>query len=113
MGVARSKLIRHPPRRRGVIAHRPPCLLLLVRHRQVAEQGFRPDMALRACNYPQITGPVLSREHAEAEVGRLLQKRKADVAWGLVSFARGDGGTGEAGGVAGKQAAALQRGHRQ
>ena len=76
----RSKLVRHFPRRRGVVAHIRPCLLLLVRHRQVAEKGFRPDMTLWACNYPQITGPVLSREHAEAEVGRLLQKRKADVA---------------------------------
>ena len=62
-------------------------------------------MALRACNNPQITGPVLSREitklvisHAEAEVGRLLQKRKADAVGELISFARGDGGIGEAGG---------------
>ena len=62
-------------------------------------------MALRACNNPQITGPVLSSEitklvisHAEAEVGRLLQKRKADAVGELISFARGDGGIGEAGG---------------
>ena len=62
-------------------------------------------MALRACNNPQITGPVLSREitklvisHAEAEVGRLLQKRKADAVGELISFARGDEGIGEAGG---------------
>jgi len=62
-------------------------------------------MALRACNNPQITGPVLSREitklvisHAEAEVGRLLQKRKADAVGELISFARDDGGIGEAGG---------------
>ena len=62
-------------------------------------------MALRACNNPQITGPVLSREitklvisHAEAEVGRLLQKRKADAVGELISFARDDGGIGEVGG---------------
>ena len=64
-------------------------------------------MALRACNNPTITKSALSREitklvivHAEAEVGRLLQARKADAtdkAGGLVSFARGDGGMGETG----------------
>ena len=74
-------------------------------------------MAIRLCYNPQITGPMLSREitklvisHEEAEVGRLLQKQKADAAGGLVSFARGDEGTGEAG-EGGKQAAALPRGH--
>ena len=77
-------------------------------------------MALRACNNLTITKSALSREitklvivHAEAEVGRLLQARKADAtdaAGGLVSFARGNGGTGGDGGDGGegvKQAAAL------
>ena len=97
MGVARSKLIRHPLRRCSVIAHCRPSLLLLVNHQQVAEQGFRSDMVPRACNYPHITDPVLSHEQIEARLSRLLRKRKADVAWGLVSFARGNGGTKEAG----------------
>lgn len=60
-------------------------------------------MAIRACDNPRITSSVLSREinklvivHAEAEVRRLLHKRKADAARGLISFARGDGRTWEA-----------------
>ena len=70
-----------------VVAHHRPFLLLPDRHRQVAEQGLRPDMALRACNNPKITSPILSRkiarlvnERAKDAVDRLLQKRKADAA---------------------------------
>ena len=104
MTSARSKLPRVVRRYCAAVAHTRPLLLLVVRREQVAEQGLRPDMALRACNNPTITKSALSREitklvivHAEAEVGRLLQARKADAtdaAGGLVSFARGNGGTG-------------------
>ena len=73
----------------AVFAHHRPFLLLPDRHRQVAEQGLRPDMALRACNNPKITSPMLSREitrlvneRAKDAVDRLLQKRKADAAGG-------------------------------
>ena len=59
----------------------PFCLeQLLTRHQQITKQGIRPNMALPACNNPQITGPVLGHEitklvtvHAEAKIGRLLQ----------------------------------------
>ena len=77
-------------------------------------------MALRACNNPQITGPVLSREitklvivHAEAEVGRLLQKRKADAAGGPRFLRKRRWGNGGDGGEGVKQAAALSRGHHK
>jgi len=76
-------------------------------------------MALRACNNPIITKSALNREitklvivHAEAEVGCLHQARKADVtdtAGGLVSFARGDGGTGETGETGGRESSKRQR----
>ena len=88
-----------------VFAHHRPFLLLPDRHRQVAEQGLRPDMALRACNNPKITSPILSREitrlvneRAKDAVDRLLQKRKADAAGGIGTLGRGEGGAGEAGG---------------
>ena len=88
-----------------VVAHHRPFLLLPDRHRQVAEQGLRPDMAIRACNNPKITSPILSREitrlvneRAKDAVDRLLQKRKADAAGGIGTLGRGEGGAGEAGG---------------
>lgn len=72
-----------------VFAHNRPFLLLPDRHRHVAEQGLRPDMAIRAYNNPTITGPALSRaisrlvnEHDNAAVERLLQNRKVDAAGG-------------------------------
>ena len=62
-------------------------------------------MALRACNNPKITSPILSREitrlvneRAKDAVDRLLQKRKADAAGGIGTLGRGEGGAGEAGG---------------
>ena len=69
------------------------CLLLLVHCQQVADQGLGPNMSLRACNNPQITGPVLSREitklmaaRAKAVGGNILQKRNADAACSLVAL---------------------------
>ena len=90
-----------------VFAHHRPFLLLPDHHRQVAEQGLRPDMALRACNNPKITSPILSREItrlvnecAKDAVDRLLQKRKADAAGGIGTLGQSEGGAGEAGGGA-------------
>ena len=82
-------------------------LLHIVHHQQVTEQGLWPDMALRVCNSPQITKSTLSHEitklvivHPDDKVSRILQTQKADAfdtAGGLVSFAKGNGGTGETG----------------
>ena len=53
-------------------------------------------MALPACNNPQITGPVLSREitklvaaRAKVAVANILQKRNANAAGLLVALSTG------------------------
>ena len=58
-------------------------------------------MALRACNNPQITGPMLSRKitklvaaRAKAVVVNILQKRNADAAGLLVALSTGEGEVG-------------------
>ena len=83
----RSKLLRHPPQRRGVIARQRPCLLLLV-------------------NNLQITGPGLSHEiikrvaaRAKATVACILQKQKVDAAGLLMALSTGKGRGGVNGSV--------------
>ena len=53
-------------------------------------------MALRACNNPHITGPILSRKIAKlvavpvkVAVANVLQKRKANTAGLLVALSMG------------------------
>ena len=59
-------------------------------------------MAIRACNNPKITSPILSREvsKAVAEHGarEVERRRRIQAAGALVSVSRGGGDTGEDGG---------------
>ena len=59
-------------------------------------------MAIRACNDPKITSPILSREvsKAVAEHGarEVERRRRIQAAGALVSVSRGGGDTGEDGG---------------
>ena len=68
---------------------------------QVAEQGLLPAMAIRACNNPDITSSILSREisKAVAEHGarEVERRRRIQAAGALVSVSRGGGDTGEDG----------------
>ena len=80
---------------------------------QVAEQGLLPAMAIRACNNPDITSSVLSREisKAVAEHGaRKVERRcRIQAASALVSVARGGGMRGRTGEdvASGRDAAAM------